>query len=192
MFAPIFHPAMKNVAPVRKELGVRTIFNMLGPLANPAGVKKQMVGVFHPDLLEKFVLVLSELGAESVIVVHSNGYDEATTTGPNELVSYKGGSMRRFILQPEDLGFSRAAPESLLGGTVSENAAVTLDILAGVKGPRSDTVILNSALALYVAGVTESIPEGVEMARESIMSGKAMRALQSLIELSRPLRSALL
>ncbi|MHC4661952.1 MAG: anthranilate phosphoribosyltransferase [Planctomycetota bacterium] len=190
MFAPFFHPAMKNVAPVRKELGVRTIFNMLGPLANPAGVKRQLVGVFHPDLLEKFALVLGELGAESVMVVHGNGYDEATTTGPNELISLNGGSMRYFILEPEDLGFSRTTPESLLGGTAAENAAITFDILAGNEGPQSDTVILNSALALYVAGVTEDLPEGVEMARESIISGKAMEALQNLIELSRPLRSA--
>jgi anthranilate phosphoribosyltransferase len=188
MFAPLFHPAMKHVAPVRKELGIRTIFNILGPLSNPAGVRRQLVGVFDTELLAKFAHTLHELGAESAITVHSeDGYDEATTTDACRAAVLRAGEVSSMTIEPEGLGFERAQPEDLRGGTPAENARITMRILEGEEGPCADTVLLNSGLALYAAGKTDSTEDGVELARESIASGNAKMALEKLVKLSQVL-----
>jgi anthranilate phosphoribosyltransferase len=188
MFAPAYHPAMKNVAQVRRELGVRTIFNILGPLANPAGVTRQFVGVFDRGLLEKYALTLQVLGAETAVIVHGEGgYDEATTTGSNELAVLRSGGISSRTIEPEELGFDRIAAEELTGGSPEENASISLRILDGEPGPRSDVVILNSGLGLYAARKAGDVPEGVELARESISSGKAREVLENLISLSQAL-----
>jgi anthranilate phosphoribosyltransferase len=188
MFAPLFHPAMKHVAPVRRELGIRTIFNILGPLSNPAGVRRQLVGVFDSELLGKFAHTLHELGAESAIAVHSeNGYDEATTTDTCRAAVLRAGEVASLTVEPEGLGFEKAQPEDLKGGTPAENARITMKILEGEESPRADTVLLNSGLALYAAGKTDSIEDGVGLARESIASRSAKKALDRLIELSQAL-----
>ncbi|TET36846.1 MAG: anthranilate phosphoribosyltransferase [Planctomycetota bacterium] len=184
MFAPAFHPAMKNVAPVRKELGVRTIFNMLGPLANPAGVTKQMVGVFNPALMENFAHALGRLGGESAVIVHCDGYDEATTTGPVEVALLRSGEVTSIRISPEELGLAKSKPEALTGGTAANNAQITKSILSGEEGPRTDTVLLNSALALYAAGKIDIVKNGIDMARVSIASGKAINVLNNLVDLS--------
>ncbi len=188
MFAPLFHPAMKHVAPVRKELGVRTIFNILGPLSNPAGVRRQLVGVFDPELLGKFAHTLHELGAESAVAVHSeDGYDEATTTDTCRAAVLRAGEVSSLTVEPEGLGFEKALPEDLKGGSPQENARITMRILEGEEGPRADTVLLNSGLALYAAGKADSIEDGVAFARESLASGSAKKALEKLVELSQAL-----
>ena len=188
MFAPLYHPAMKHVAPVRKELGIRTIFNILGPLSNPAGVRRQLVGVFDPELLSKFVHTLHELGAESAVAVHSeDGYDEATTTDACRAAVLRSGEVSSMTIEPEGLGFEKAQPEDLKGGSPKENAGITMRILEGEEGPRTDTVLLNSGLALYAAGKADSIEEGLALAQESIVSGNAKNALEKLIELSQML-----
>ncbi|MDQ7778297.1 MAG: anthranilate phosphoribosyltransferase [Planctomycetota bacterium] len=188
MFAPVFHPAMKNIAPVRKELGVRTIFNMLGPLANPANVRRQLIGVASADLVGKFAEVLQRLDAHSAVVVHSRGgYDEATTTHPSDVAVLRSGGTAMFTLEPAELGFAGAAGDSLMGGSPKENAVITRRILAGEAGPRTDTVLLNAGLALWAAGAAADAAEGVALARESVESGNARERLDRLARLSRSL-----
>lgn len=188
MFAPLFHPAMKHVAPVRKELGIRTIFNILGPLSNPAGVRRQLVGVFDRELLAKFAHTLHELGADSAITVHSqDGYDEATTTDACTAAVLRAGEVSSMTIEPEGLGFEKALPEDLEGGTPAKNASITMRILEGEEGPRADTVLLNSGLALYLAEKADSIENGVALAHESIASGSAKKTLEKLVELSQAL-----
>lgn len=188
MFAPLFHPAMKNVAAVRKELGVRTIFNVLGPLANPAGVGRQLIGVFDGSMLEDMAHTLHGLGTASAIIVHGKaGYDEATTTSENDVATLRSGEVSTFTFEPEEFGFEKAEPEALRGGSYDENASITLRILDGESGPRTDTVLLNSGLALVAAGRTEDLSDGISMARESVKSGKAAQALRGLIRISQAL-----
>jgi len=189
IFAPLFHPAMKNVAPVRRELGVRTLFNLLGPLANPAGVRRQLVGVFHKSLMDKFAQSLQRLGVEHAVIVHcEGGYDEATTAGISEaLMVFDDGRISRLEIVPEDLGFKRAESEALKGGSAKENADLTVRILEGEDGACADTVVLNSALALLSAGRTEDLKEGLTMAKESIKSGRAKKVLENLVKVSNSL-----
>lgn len=190
MFAPAYHPAMKNVVPVRRELGVRTIFNILGPLANPAGVKRQFIGVFENDLVKDIAQTLLRLGTESAVVVYGkDGYDEATITGDNEVALLVDGRVDPFDFKLEffqDM-FENPHPEDLKGGTPEENASITLKILEGEKSPRTDTVLLNSAMALYAAQKVGGLKQGVELARESLDSGKARKVLEELVELSQSL-----
>jgi anthranilate phosphoribosyltransferase len=188
MFAPAYHPAMKNVAPVRRELGVRTIFNVLGPLANPAGVDRQLIGVFDPGLLEDVAYTLKGLGTESAVVVHGgDGFDEATTISENEVAALRSGQVTTYTVEPGELGFDRAQPDALRGGTPKENADITLRILSDESGPRADTVLLNSGLALLAAGEAEELTDGIALARESLESGRAKKVLEELVELSQSL-----
>jgi anthranilate phosphoribosyltransferase len=185
MFAPAHHPAMKNVGPTRVELGTRTIFNLLGPLSNPASVKRQMIGTFSKQWIEPMAQVLKNLGSESIWVVHgSDGLDEITTAGPTSVAALENGTIRTFEDTPEDAGLSRAGPETLRGGDAEQNARSLLDVLKGKPGPFRDVAILNAAAALIVAGKAGSISQGMEIARVSLESGSAGTALGKLVAVS--------
>ncbi len=185
MFAPAHHPAMKNVGPTRVELGTRTIFNLLGPLSNPAGVKRQMIGVFSKHWIEPMAQVLKNLGAESVWVVHgSDGLDEITISGPTSVAALENGRIRSFEVTPEDAGLGRAKPEALRGGDADENAEALLDVLKGKTGPFRDVAIINAAAALIVAGKAKDLKVGTALAAKSVSSGEAEGRLDRLIAIS--------
>jgi len=181
LFAPRLHPAMREVMPVRRELGVRTIFNLLGPLTNPAGARRQLMGVYAPELVEVVARVLAELGSEHALIVHgSDGLDEITTTGPTSIGEVRGGEVRTYELRPEEVGVPRAGAAALQGGDPEHNAALLREILAGVGGPLADVVALNAGAALYVAGRAPDIAAGVVLARQTMSSGAAARRLEEL------------
>ena len=181
MFAPAHHSAMKHVAPVRAALGIRTIFNMLGPLANPAGVKRQMLGVFAPEWVGPFADALLALGAERAMVVHGvDGMDEISTTGATLVAELKDGALRMQDLTPERLGVKRATLDDLRGGTAAENAQAVKDVLSGKPGPFADLVAVNAGAAVVVAGLEEGLLDGIARARAAIGSGKAMAALDAV------------
>jgi len=182
MFAPLHHPAMKHVGPTRVELGTRTIFNLLGPLSNPAGVKRQMVGVFSRHWVEPLAQVLGRLGSERAMVVHgSDGLDEITTAGPTSVASLENGAVRTFEISPEDVGLPKADPKRLLGGDAEANATALLSVLKGEKGAYRDVAMFNAAAALVVAGRAKDLPDGMALARTSIDSGEAEGRLDRLI-----------
>jgi len=183
MFAVKHHPAMKHAIGPRREMGVRTIFNFLGPLTNPAGARSQLTGVYDGELTEIMARVLGELGSKGAIIVHGHGgLDELTTTGPNKISRLKDGQVTTETLDPIELGFERANPEDLLGGTPEENAEITRNILAGKQnGTRRDVVILNAAAALVASGKADDFPAGIQLANESINSGAAMDALERFV-----------
>jgi anthranilate phosphoribosyltransferase len=185
MFAPAHHPAMKNVGPTRVELGTRTIFNLLGPLSNPASVKRQMIGTFSKHWIEPMAQVLNNLGSEGVWVVHgSDGLDEITTSGPTAVAALENGKVRLFEVTPEDAGLSRVKPDALKGGDAAANAKSLLEVLKGAKGPFRDVAILNAAAALIVAGRAKTLKEGAALAAKSIDSGEAEGSLDRLIKVS--------
>lgn len=185
LFAPIYHPAMRRVVPVRKELKIRTMFNILGPMLNPAGVKRLLIGVFSKDYIDIIARVLNRLGAESLMVVHSSdGLDELSLSSTNQIVWAKGSQIYREEFNPEKVGFTKAELAQIQGGDKKKNAEIILSILNGQKGPARDTVLLNASAALQVAGVAQSWMEGVEIAKDSIDSGKALSKLKKLVELS--------
>jgi anthranilate phosphoribosyltransferase len=186
MFAQAYHSSMKYAAPVRRELGVRTIFNILGPLANPAGANMQLMGVFDGKLAEPLAQVLVNLGVKRGMVIHGcDGLDEATLTAETKVVEIHDGMLNSYQIAPEDFGFNRCEKEELVGGNAEENALITLAILSGTeKGPKRDVVLLNSAMALYTAGKGETVGACVDLAREIIDSGAALRKLRQFIELS--------
>ncbi|MEM8975323.1 MAG: anthranilate phosphoribosyltransferase [Pseudomonadota bacterium] len=185
MWAPLHHPAMKHWAPVRAELGVRTIFNVLGPICNPAGVKRQIVGVYSLDLVEPIAHVLNNLGSEHVWVVHGHdGMDEMTTTGATRVAELRGGMVKTFEVTPADAGLLPARLSDLMGGDAETNAAAIRDVLADKKGPFRDIVLLNTAAALVVAGKADSLGAGVDLAAGAIQSGAARGALDKLIEIT--------
>jgi anthranilate phosphoribosyltransferase len=183
LFAPLFHPAMKYVGKARSELGVRSIFNMLGPLTNPAGVRRQLVGVYQKDVAGKLAGALQMLGVERACVVHSDdGMDEVTLScGTIVHEVNKNEKPNEYHLQPKDFGLPQHALASLRGGDKKDNAAITLNILQGNKGPARDVVVANAALGIYVSGKGKTLSDGRQMAEESIDSGKAMERLQQLI-----------
>ncbi len=185
MFAPAHHPAMKNVGPTRVELGTRTIFNLLGPLSNPAGVTRQMIGAFSRQWIEPMAQVLGNLGAEAAWVVHgSDGLDEITTSGPTSVAALERGKVRLFEITPDEAGLPRAKPEALRGGDAAENAKALLDVLKGRPSAFRDAALLNAAAALVVAGRAKDLAEGARMAARSIDSGEAEGRLDRLIALS--------
>jgi anthranilate phosphoribosyltransferase len=185
MFAPAHHPAMKHVGPTRVELATRTIFNLLGPLSNPAGVKRQMVGVFSRQWVEPLAQVLKNLGSERAYVVHgSDGLDEITTSGPTTVAALDNGTVKTFEIAPEDVGLSKAKPETLRGGDAEANAAALLAVLKGSKGPFRDVAVFNAAAALIVAGRAKDLKEGAAMAKKSLDSGEAEGRLDRLIHIS--------
>ncbi len=174
MFAPVFHPAMKRVAGVRKKLGVRTVFNILGPLTNPAGAKGQVVGVFDKSLCEPIAYALAELGTEHALVVNGDGMDEISNVGETYVAELKEGKVSTYTITPESMGMLRAKPEDIKGGTPKENARDLLCIFKGQKGPKRDIVVLNAAAALYVGGIVGSIRQAIPIAENAIDSGKVM------------------
>ena len=185
MFAPAHHAAMRHVAKVRTELGTRTIFNLLGPLANPASTKYQVVGVFAEKWVEPIAHVLGILGVQRAWVVHgADGLDELTTTDVSHVAVLDAGNISSFRISPRNAGLSDAKPEDLLGGDATENAAHLRAVLQGNRGPLRDIVLLNAAAALLVAGKAKSLREGVTLGAESIDSGNAGRVLDALVQLS--------
>jgi anthranilate phosphoribosyltransferase len=185
MFAPAHHPAMKNVGPTRVELATRTIFNLLGPLSNPAGVTRQMVGVFSRQWVLPLAQVLKNLGSESAWVVHgSDGLDEITLTGPTFVAALENGNIRSFEISPEDAGLPRTGPDSLKGGDAQENAASLQAVLDGKPSAFRDVALLNAAAALIVAGKVKDVKEGVALGQKSLDSGAALEKLKRLVAVS--------
>jgi anthranilate phosphoribosyltransferase len=184
MLAPRHHGAMRHVGPTRVELGTRTIFNLLGPIANPAGVKRQLVGVFAPYWVKPIAEVLGKLGAEHVWVVHGEGLDEITTHGTTEVTEWKNGKLSSFTITPEQAGLKRASLAQLKGGDPAANAESLLELLRGKTGPLRDIVLLNAAAALIVAGRVSDLKAGVAKASQAIESGQARRALEQLIAIT--------
>jgi anthranilate phosphoribosyltransferase len=180
LFAPRHHPSMRHAAGPRVELGTRTIFNLLGPLANPANVRRQLTGVFAPEWARPMAETLGRLGSETVWIVHGQGLDELTVAGENQVTAWQSGGVRSFTVTPEDAGLARAPVEAIRGGDAALNAATLLALLQGATGPYRDTVLLNAAAALIVAGRTTDLREGVTIASRSVASGAALAALETL------------
>lgn len=184
-FAPLFHPAMRHAGAPRRELGVATIFNFLGPLTNPAGARHQALGVSDPSMVDKMVACLDRLGSRRVLAFHGHGgLDELALSGPSEVTELRRGEVVRWTLDPQELGFRRAAVADVAGGSAEENAGLVRGVLAGEAGARRDIVLLNAAAGLVAAGKAEDMPRGVEAAGESVDSGRAASALAKLIEVS--------
>jgi anthranilate phosphoribosyltransferase len=180
LFAPLLHPAMREVMPVRRELGMRTIFNVLGPLTNPAGARRQVMGVYSQTLVEPIGQVLRDLGAEHALVVHGDGLDEITTTGPTTVSEVRDGEVRTYTLEPERFGLRRVRVEDLAGGKPEDIAALMQRVFGGETGPLADVTALNAGAAVYVAGLAPSLEEGVEVARGVLASGAAAGKLDQL------------
>jgi len=181
LFAPMLHGAMKYAIGPRREIGVRTIFNVLGPLTNPAGARRQVIGVYDGELTETLAGVLRDLGSEHVLVVHGeDGLDEITSTGRTRISELRGGEIHTYEIAPDDLGLERARAEDLAGGMPEENARIVLDVLNGAGGPRRDVVLMNAAAGIVAGGKTKALSEGVRVAAEAIDSGDALEKLEGL------------
>jgi anthranilate phosphoribosyltransferase len=192
MYAPAFHPAMRFVGPTRREIGIRTVFNILGPLTNPAGARHQLIGVGHPEIAQKLASALSRLGSARAVLVHAEeGLDELGLSGPSMVTEYdvKAGDVRSYRISPADVGLGVAAPGALAGGDVVENTRITLAILSGESGPRRDVTLMNAGAGIYAAEAASSIAEGVAVARAAIDSGRAMERLERLVAMSRKLHA---
>jgi len=188
LFAPQLHEAMRYVMPARREMKIRTVFNILGPLCNPAGAKAQILGVYDEDLTDIMAQVLCELGTERAFVVHgSDGLDEITITGESKISEVNNGERHTYYVTPEDYGIERAPISAIQGGDAEQNAGIIRDILNDRGGPRQDVVLLNAGAGLVVGGKAASMREGIQLARESIQSGSALSRLQNLAELSQKL-----
>jgi anthranilate phosphoribosyltransferase len=185
LFAPLFHPAMKHVAKPRMEIGVRSIFNMLGPLINPAGVRRQLIGTYHHTAMHLLAGALRELGAARACIVHSDdGMDEVTLSGRTGILELNGFSLFAYKVQPMDFGLPSHKLNAIQGGDSEENAAIALSVLRREASPARDVVVANASMGLYVAGKAATLPEGRDMSIESIDSGRAMEKLQQLIALT--------
>lgn len=187
-FAPVFHPAMRHAAAPRRELGVATVFNFLGPLTNPAGVTRQALGVSDPRMLEVMVATLARLGSVHVVAFHGyGGLDELSTAGPSQVVELVSGEIRRAVVNPSELGLEPAPDEAIRGGTAETNAAIVRSVLEGERGPRRDIVLLNAAAGLVAADRASDLKEGLVGAAAAVDSGAAALALDRLVEVSRSL-----
>jgi anthranilate phosphoribosyltransferase len=186
LFAPAHHPAMRHAAPVRRELGARTIFNVLGPLTNPAGARAQVVGVYAPELVPTIATVLARLGARRAFVVHgAGGIDELSPAGPNLVYEVNGGRTRRREIDPQDFGVPRCRPADLAGGSPADNARTIREIFAGSDGPKREAVLLNAAGAIAAGGHARNLREGYRLAAEAVDSGAAGERLEALAAFSR-------
>ncbi len=184
-FAPVFHPAMRHAGAPRRELGIATIFNFLGPLTNPAGATRQALGVADPRMLDVMVETLGRLGSDRVLAFHGHGgLDELATSGPSQVVELKGGRTEKWVIEPGELGLEASSLEAVAGGTPEDNAATIREVLSAAKGPRRDIVLLNAAAGLLAAGRGSDMTEGLQAAAESIDSGAAAHALDLLIATS--------
>jgi anthranilate phosphoribosyltransferase len=185
-FAPTFHPAMKHASPTRRELGIRTTFNLLGPLTNPAGAVRQLVGVPRSELTELLARSLMQLGSERAWVVHgADGIDEISTTGYTKVSECRDGAVNTFYLHPADVGLAKTSPEALEGGDAARNAAIVEHVLSGERGPARDVILLNAGAALFVAGRAASLRDGIAVAAEGIDSGAARSTLDAMVRGSR-------
>ena len=185
LFAQKYHTAMRFVGPVRKEMGIRTMFNILGPLANPAGASMQLLGVYSEDLVEPLAHVLCNLGVKRAMVVYGqDSMDEISLSAPTTVCEFKGDEFKSYVITPEEFGLSRCSKEDLIGGEPQENAEIAKDILSGNEGPKMDAVLLNAGAAIYIASDGLTIRDSIEKAREIIMSGKAMEQLNHFVALS--------
>ena len=183
LFAQKYHPAMRFVGAVRKEMGIRTLFNVLGPLANPAGATMQLFGVYSEELVEPLAHVLRNLGVKRAMVVYGrDSKDEISLSAETKVCEFKNDEFKSYVIKPEDLGLTRCNKEDLVGGTPQENAAIVNDILGGAKGPKTDVVLLNAGAAIYLASDGITLKDGIEKAREIIVSGKAKKQLEKFIE----------
>ena len=183
LFAQKYHPAMRFVGAVRKEMGIRTLFNVLGPLANPAGATMQLFGVYSEELVEPLAHVLRNLGVKRAMVVYGrDSIDEISLSAETKVCEFKNDEFKSYVIEPEDLGLTRCNKEDLVGGTPQENAAIVNDILGGAKGPKTDVVLLNAGAAIYLASDGITLKDGIEKAREIIVSGKAKEQLEKFIE----------
>jgi anthranilate phosphoribosyltransferase len=187
MYAPAFHPAMRFVGPTRREIGIRTVFNILGPLTNPAGARHQLIGVGHPGIAGKLANALARLGSDHAVLVHAEeGLDELGISGPSQVTEFDArvGEVRTYSIRPSDVGLTEAPRGALAGGDVADNVRITLGILNGESGPRQDAALLNAGAGIFAANGAGSIGEGVALARESVSSGRALQALESLAAVS--------
>ena len=183
LFAQKYHPAMRFVGAVRKEMGIRTLFNVLGPLANPAGATMQLFGVYSEELVAPLAHVLRNLGVKRAMVVYGrDSMDEISLSAETKVCEFKNDEFKSYVIKPEDLGLTRCNKEDLVGGTPQENAAIVNDILGGAKGPKTDVVLLNAGAAIYLASDGITLKDGIEKAREIIVSGKAKKQLKEFIE----------
>ena len=190
LYAPLFHGAMKYAAGPRREIGIRTIFNLLGPLTNPAAASAQVLGVYEPDLTEKMAHALRRLGTREAFVVCGKGtFDEISICGPTRVSHLKDGEVRTFDITPEEYGFKRATPDAIVGGNARENAQIIRSILDGKKGAKRDMVLLNAGAAFVAAGLDGDFKEGIERARDSIDSGRAREKLNSLVNFTQQCRA---
>jgi anthranilate phosphoribosyltransferase len=181
LFAPLLHKAMKHVMSARKDIRIRTVFNILGPLTNPAGANAQLLGVYDGELTEKMAYVLKEFGSKRAFIVHSmDGLDEITNTAETKVTELKGNRITTYHIKPEDFGIRRASMKDIQGGNAKVNAGIIINILRGEKGPRRDIVLLNAGAGIMVGGSAETMEEGIQKARESIDSGEALKRLESL------------
>ncbi len=182
MLAPVFHPSMKRVAQIRRDLGFRTVFNILGPLTNPANAKAQVIGVFDSSLLEPMANVLNILGTKRALVVHGDGMDEITNTGETRIVELNNGRLTKYTVTPEKLGIKRVSVKEIAGGTPEENARDIVDILKGKKGAKRDIIAINAGAAMLVSGKAETLASGIKMANQSIDNGAALNKLKEFVE----------
>jgi anthranilate phosphoribosyltransferase len=188
MFAQAFHPAMKYAASTRREIGVRTVFNILGPLTNPAGASSQLLGVARPEMAATMAAALQRLGTRHALVVHGHdGEDELSLGGPSSVCELRGGEVRQYTVSPQDAGLTAAPPEAIRGGTPEQNAALLVAVLKGERGPVRDVVVLNAAAALVAADVAADLREGASAAAAAIDSGEAARRLERWVELTNEL-----
>ena len=188
MLAPVFHPAMKRVASVRRELGLRTVFNILGPLTNPAGAKAQVMGVYDPKLCEKLARVLLMLGTQRALVVHGMGMDEITNTGETKVSELKDGMVKSYCLMPQDLGYPLARWQDIAGGLPVDNAGKLVAVMKGERSPARDIIAMNGGAAIYVSGRAPTLKEGAMKAEEAIDSGKALEVLQRMVQMNGDLK----
>ncbi|HSF49043.1 MAG TPA: anthranilate phosphoribosyltransferase, partial [Burkholderiales bacterium] len=190
MFAPNHHSAMKYAAPVRRELGVRTVFNLLGPMTNPAGARRQVMGVFARDLVPKLIQVLKQLDAKHVMIVHgADGLDEISVSGETAIAELKDGAIREYTVSPEDFGLTRVSVGALRVSNKEESASFVRAVLNNEPGPACDVVCLNAGAAIYVSGIAANVREGASVARELVAQGAAHRKLEQLVELSNSLNA---
>ena len=185
LFAPNFHPAFRNAARARRDLGFHTVFNVLGPLLNPAAAPSRLMGVYSPEIMRTLAEALDRLGAERAMVVHGEGLDEITNTGETRVAELSHGVIREYAITPEEFGFPRSSRKALLGGSPEENAGIILGILEGDEGPVHDVVVLNAGAAIYLGGKARDLGEGIERAQRSIGNGEALGKLGALIDATR-------
>ncbi len=191
MFAPTHHQATRFVVPVRRELAVRTIFNFLGPLTNPAGARRQLIGVSDPAYLDRMAGALARLGVDRALVVSSeDGLDEMSTSAPTHVVEVNGDAIERYVVAPQDVGLDTTTADAVVGGPPEANAQTTRAILDGEPGPRRDLALLNAGAAIYAGGIAASLGEGIDAAREAVDSGAALRTTEAYLDLSRQLATA--